>query len=205
MMKIFLRSASFFPSLLATTTLAFGAAADKAKTVEDPRAAKVIEDAETKLYDLMDKDINSVSFAKGGFALSDNEQRSLRAIYKSVLRDDRVRKVIIAAWADREGIRTGEKLSDADLSLADKRAQAIKKVLSEVGATTFELHNMAEDATWIAKTFKTQDAAVKEALKKGSSPDAEANAVARLLEDKGGSGRAVVIVEREHSFSASSR
>lgn len=171
------------------------------------KMSQAMEDAETKLYDLMDKDINSVSFAKGGFALSENETRSLRAVYKSVLRDDSVKKVIVAAWADREGIRAGEKLSDADVALADKRTDAVKKVLTEVGAKNFELHNMAQDATWIAKTFKTRDAAVKEAMKKGNAKekDTEVNAIVRLLEEKGGAGKAVVIVARSNSFSATTR
>jgi hypothetical protein len=181
--------------------------AAKAMAAEAPASdvSKTIEDAETKLYDLMDKDVNSVSFVKGGFALSDSEQRSLRAVYKSVLMDDSVKTVIIAAWADHQGVQAGEKLSDAQISLAEKRAEAVKKALAGAGAKSFALHNMAKDATWISKTFKTEDAAVKDALKKGSSKNPEANSVARLLEDKGGAGKAVVIVEREHSFRATTR
>ena len=43
------------------------------------------------------------------------------------------------------------------------------------------------------------------AMKKGSAKDTEVNAIVRLLEDKGGAGKAVVIVARDHSFSASTR
>lgn len=157
-----------------------------------------IESAQTSLYDLVDKDMTTVNFARGGFALSEAELRNIRAVYKSVLADAQVSRIIVAAWPDREGIQKDEKLPEAQVSLAQKRAEAIKKVLREMSDRTIESYNMAEDASWIEKTFRTKDARVKEALTSPeASNDAAAKSLAATLEAKGGPGRALVIIQRQ--------
>jgi len=101
----------------------------------------------------------------------------------------------VAAWAD-DKMPSGGKLSDAQVDLAEKRADAIEDMLEKMGNKNIDTYNMAKDATWIGKDFETQNAEVKEALKGKPADDANANRIAQLLESKGGVSKAVVIIKR---------
>jgi hypothetical protein len=159
------------------------------------KVEQAVENLRQEVYDLVDKDITAVSFSKGSHKLSKSDASSLRAMYKAVLTDDTVDKVIIAAWAD-DKMPTGGKLSDAQVDLAEKRADAIEDLLKKMGNKNIDTYNMAKDATWIGKVFETQNAEIKEALKGKPADDANANRIAQLLESKGGVSKAVVIIKR---------
>lgn len=159
------------------------------------KVEQAVENLRQEVYDLVDKDITAVSFNKGSHKLSKSDASTLRAMYKAVLTDDTVEKVIIAAWAD-DKMPTGGKLSDAQVDLAEKRADAIEDVLKKMGNKNIDTYNMAKDATWIGKVFETQNAEIKEALKGKPADDANANRIAQLLESKGGVSKAVVIIKR---------
>ncbi|RYZ55907.1 MAG: hypothetical protein EOP07_13370 [Proteobacteria bacterium] len=177
-------------------SLIFIAANAKSETVKNS-VNSALESAQTKLYDLVDKDMTTVNFAKGGSALSEAELRNIRAVYKSVLADTQVSRVIVAAWSDREGIKSGVKLPPAQVNLAQKRAEAVKRILAEMSDKPIDSYNMAEDASWIEKTFRTKDAKVKEEVKSpGITPDGNVQSLAANLESKGGPGKTVVIVQR---------
>jgi uncharacterized protein YjbJ (UPF0337 family) len=159
------------------------------------RIEQAVENLKTEAYDLVDKDITSVSFNKGSATLSKSEASSLRAMYKAVLKDNTVDKVIVAAWAD-EPMPNGGKLSDAQVEIAEKRAEAIENLLEKMGNKNIDTYNMAKDATWIGKVFETQNAEVKEAARGNTTDDPNANRIGQLLESKGGVSKAVVIVKR---------
>ncbi|WP_141733455.1 OmpA family protein [Oligoflexus tunisiensis] len=159
------------------------------------KVEQAVENLKTEAYDLVDKDITAVTFKKGSATLSKSDASSLRAVYKAVLNDNTVDKVIVAAWAD-EQMPSGGKLSDAQVELADKRADAIENLLEKMGNKNVDTYNMAKDATWIGKVFETQNAEVKEAVKGTPADDPNANRIAQLLEAKGGVSKAVVIVKR---------
>lgn len=159
------------------------------------KVEQAVEDLRQEAYDLVDKDITGVTFTKGSHKLSKSDLSTIRAMYKAVLTDDTVDKVIIAAWAD-EKMPSGGKLSDAQVDLAEKRADAIKDVLKKMGNKNVDTYNMAKDASWIGKVFETQNAEIKEALKGKPADDANANRIAQLLESKGGVSKAVVIIKR---------
>jgi hypothetical protein len=175
------------------------AAEGKVERAVDSAQTKVenaVEDLKTAAYDLVDKDITSISFAKGSYKLSKAEVSSLRAVYKAVQSDSTVDKVIVAAWGD-DKMPSGDKLSDAQVDLAGKRAEAIENVLEKMGNKNIDTYNMAKDASWIGKVFETQNAEIKEAMKGNPADDASANRIAQLLESKGGVSKAVVIVKRK--------
>lgn len=172
--------------------------ANKVERAAESAATKVeqaVENLKTETYDLVDKDITAVSFAKGSHKLSKSDLSTIRAMYKAVLTDDTVDKVIIAAWAD-DKMPSGGKLSDAQVDLAEKRADAIEDVLKKMGNKNVDTYNMAKDASWIGKVFETQNAEIKEALKGKPADDANANRIAQLLESKGGVSKAVVVIKR---------
>jgi len=148
-------------------------------------------------YELAEGDITTVSFNKGSTKLTDAEKNSLRTAYQSVVSDTKVERVIIAAWADQPMPGNEKKLSKKQVDLADKRADAIKAVLKDMGNKNIDTYNMAKDASWIGKVFETQNAEIKEAMKGKPADDANANRIAQLLETKGGVSKAVVIVKRE--------
>ncbi|MBC7660074.1 MAG: hypothetical protein H7249_10225 [Chitinophagaceae bacterium] len=156
-----------------------------------------IQSAETDLYNILEKDMTIVNFAKGGSVLSEAEARNIRAVYRSVVADGDIEKIIVAAWSDKEAIKSGEKLPEAQVVLAQKRAEAVKRSLSEMTNKPIESYNMGQDAGWIAKTFRTKDARLKDALKSAAAPDRNTQELASLLELKGGPGTALVIVKRD--------
>jgi hypothetical protein len=178
------------PTLLAQEGKIERAAENAANKVE-----QAVENLKQETYDLVDKDITSVSFSKGSHKLSKSDLSTIRAMYKAVLSDNTVDKVIVAAWAD-DKMPSGTKLSDAQVDLAEKRADAIKDVLKKMGNKNVDTYNMAKDATWIGKVFETQNAEIKEAMKGSPADDANANRIAELLESKGGVSKAVVIIKR---------
>jgi outer membrane protein OmpA-like peptidoglycan-associated protein len=173
-------------------------AGDKIERAAESAANKVgqaVENLKTEAYDLVDKDITAVSFEKGSYKLSKSDASTLRAMYKAVLNDNTVDKVIVAAWAD-EKMPTGGKLSDAQVDLAEKRADAVEDLLEKMGNKNIDTYNMAKDASWIGKVFETQNAEIKEAMKGQPADDANANRIAQLLDSKGGASKAVVIIKR---------
>ncbi|HYX38439.1 MAG TPA: hypothetical protein VE954_35500 [Oligoflexus sp.] len=161
------------------------------------KVEQAVEGLKTETYDLIDKDITTITFAKNSSKLSKSEASTLRAVFKAVLSDDTVDKVIVAAWGD-DKMPNGGKLSDAQVDLAEKRAAAVEDVLEKMGNKNVDTYNMAKDATWIGKVFETQNAEIKEAMKGKPADDATANRLAQQLESKGGVSKAVVIVKRSH-------
>ncbi len=158
----------------------------------------VLESAQTTFYDLIDKDMTTVNFAKGGSALTEAELRNIRAVYKSVLSDSEVTSIIVAAWSDREREGEGLKLPLGQVKLADKRALAIKEVLRPMTYKAITSYTMGEDTGWLSLFFPSKDAKVDPRL---SAPDtateAKIRALAKDLDGRGGPGKAVVIVQHQ--------
>ena len=169
-------------------------------------AGEVLQTMQTKLYDLMDKDITTVNFGKGRSQLSEAEVRNIRAVYQSVLDDTSVSGVIVAAWSDQTEIKDGKKLLPAQLAVAQKRTDAVKRILTDLGSKNVLTYVMGQDASWIDKTFRTDDAKVKEVIQNPSKANDSNNlSIAKTLEDKGGPGKAVVIVQRNSTHATTGR
>ncbi|RYZ87010.1 MAG: hypothetical protein EOP04_12685 [Proteobacteria bacterium] len=70
-----------------------------AQSVEN-QVKDALQTAETGLYDLIDKDMTTVNFTRGGSSLSEAEMRNIRAVYKSVL-------AVIVKRINQENATTG--------------------------------------------------------------------------------------------------
>lgn len=153
-------------------------------------------------YDWSADDMTTVHFIRGGSALTEAETLNIKAIYEKVSRVQPVERMLVVAWPDRDDVKKDKKALDAQITLTQKRAEAVKEALVNLSKKPVRSINMASDAGWIAKTFETRDAKVKDALKfpnardEDSSEHKQAAAIADILLSRGGLGKAVVIMER---------
>lgn len=142
-------------------------------------------------------DSTSVNFIKGGSALSEAETLNLKALYEKSGRNAPVERILVVAWADKEGLKSEDKANASQVSLAQKRAEVIKQLMGDLSNKPVLSYNMAKDAGWIAKTFHTRDAELKDALKFPDAADEQNRALAEILQQQGGLGKAVVILQKE--------
>jgi len=151
---------------------------------------------QTKTYEMLGKDTTTVSFESSSSDLSDWEKSNLRSVVEAAKRDQKVEKVIVAAWSDEDYPASDQKeLSDSAKELADERAKAIETALEEYGADNVEVHSMAERPNWFADTFNLRSAQIKRGTAaEGAAQDEQANKIGETLRNKGGPGKAVVIV-----------
>lgn len=163
-------------------------------------AEKLLERAQTEVYDFIDKDITKIEFAEGSATLSEAEKIGLRALVKSVRDDSRVEGIVVAAWSDHHYPEVGKKLSDADVELADRRQRSVEAVLDELGIYNISTYSMAEHPSWIGKVFFTEESKVKKSIEGEEVEDRDAVALAATLQNRGGPSSAVVIVKRAVSF-----
>lgn len=146
------------------------------------------------------EDVTTVNFIKGGSALSEAETLNLKAFYESSREKSPLTRITVLSWSDREGMEDDSKAIDAQITLAQKRAESIKEYLVNLSKLPVESVNMASDAGWIAKAFGTREAKVKDVAQ---SKDAESRRslaekeLARIVKSQGGVQKALVIVERE--------
>ncbi|RYZ89913.1 MAG: hypothetical protein EOP04_05515 [Proteobacteria bacterium] len=129
-------------------------------------------DAPGEAQDWSSEDMTTVNFIKGGSALTEAETLNLKALYQKALRTHSIGKIRVLTWADKDVLKD-EKVVDGQVTLAQKRADVIKDMLSEMSQKPVEIHNMAADK--------------------------KASELSTAMETKGGSQRAVVIFEKEKS------
>jgi hypothetical protein len=160
-------------------------------------ADEVTDSVKTTFYDVMDKDITTVDFEKGSAVLSEAEKSDLKAMVAAVKSDTTINNVIVAAWSDEEYPKTkGEKLSQAEQDLANKRATNVEAELKTLGLNKIETHSMAENPGWLARTFSTKDATLKGEGRGRNASDKEVMKIGQDLRDKGGPGKVVVFIRR---------
>ena len=164
---------------------------------------EIAEKVQAKVYELLDKNISTITFTEGSSNLSDTEQSSLKALVTAAKANGIVDKFVVASWSDQE-YPTGKdaKLSSKQRDLADKRNDAIKRVLKAADANDVDTFTMAERPTWIGKTFNTEDAQIKGAGKANDMEEAQVTSIGRRLRDKGGPGKSVVVVKYKPNTAA---
>ena len=187
---------------LSLTTLILGALLTNGAMAETT-VQGVIQGAKTKVFDAFDKESVTVDFATGSAEVTVAEQKDLTALIAAAKSDGKIQAVVVASWSDAEYPATkGESLPQAAKDLAAARNANLTRVIKTLGVTTIQSYAMTEQPSWIAKTFNTQDAKVKG---EGEIKDAEDHLAAEIgksLRDKGGPGKAVVLVRREGDFAA---
>ena len=163
----------------------------------DTTVSAAVQDVKTRFYEIFGKDTVTVAFVSGSSVLSENERKNLMAAVAALRNDSRLSSAIVAAWSDKEYPATkGQHLSKSDNHLADARNSVIKKSLSSLGVKSIETHTMAQHPSWIGKLFNTDDAKMKGEGVVNDSHDQLINEMGQVLRDKGGPGKAVVILRR---------
>ena len=90
------------PMFLATRIiLATGLTLSAASVLAEGSKPSTIEKIQTKVYELLDKDMNAIKFAKDSDALSDSERQSIRAFVTAAKSNGKVDKFIVATWSDQ--------------------------------------------------------------------------------------------------------
>lgn len=191
------------PTFLATRILlATGLTLSAASVMAEGTQPSTIEKIQTKVYELLDKDMTAIKFAKDSDALTDGEKQSIRAFVTAAKNNGKVDKFIVAAWSDEEMPKGDKKLSDKQKNLADDRNHAVKQALKEAGADDVEGFSMATDANWIQKTFNTEGAQLKGEGKIKDADDQFTANIGQRLRSKGGPGTAVIVAKYEVSAAA---
>jgi|GEM_PF-3551744 len=148
----------------------------------------------------------TIEFSPGSALLTQTETAKIRDLVASSKSGGmRSKGTTIAAWSDRALPRTsGQKLSDADRDLAEKRADAIKSYLKdEQNVSTVDTYNLADDSNWLARTFKTSDSELRSVFGKKGSETPVTHSEFKVIQNEGGPSTAVVVIEQEHSMSMS--
>jgi hypothetical protein len=167
---------------------------------DEPQA---IQDAKTKVYEMIGKDTTTLSFEGGSTNLSEADRKNLAAVVAAVRVNATISSAIIAAWSDKDyPSNKGQKLGSDQRRLADERATKIRKALNSLGISEVEAHSMAEQPGMLGKLFNTTDTMVKGEGKVDDPNDRFNEEIGEILRDHGGPGKAVVIIRRVGDQSA---
>lgn len=103
-----------------------------------------------------------VFFDPGKNSLSNEEKKELRTFFTSLRESDKIKSVRVLSWGDREYPAKDEKVSSKQISLAQDRAESIKKFLKQdLKIDSVDTHNMTERPSKISELLKTDDYEVK--------------------------------------------
>lgn len=155
---------------------------------------------ETAMFDLLDKRGLTISFAAGQATLNAMDQRSIKALVKSLDGEGDITRVMVVSWPDKEvPLRMDESLPDEDIRLAMERSSQVSKALNDAGLTSVDSYNMAENPGWLGQVFGSDDYDLKKSYRDNGTGDAdEATArVAKLLREKGGASSTVILIEQD--------
>lgn len=183
-----------FAILFATTGLGTVPAAVAAP--ETP-VSTAIQDIKTKVYELLGKHTATVSFEPGKSTLSAGERQNLAAVVAAVRQDATIGSAIVAAWSDQEyPASKDQSLAKAERQLADARLASVREALTNLGVSSVETHSMAEHPSWFSRLMNTEDTKVKGEGKVKDANDEMIMEIGKLLRDRGGPGKAVVLIRR---------
>ncbi len=155
----------------------------------------------TVFFERLEKDSATVNFSKGTAELVPAEQEKLKSLIPNYRNDKEVDKIYVAAWGDRPyPSEKGDKLPDAEEKLAEQRAEKLEEFLEKNGVSDVEKFTMAEKPSWIAKAFHLDSAQVKGAAQNTGTDSLNEDRIEKLLNQKGGPSKAVVIVKHKQEM-----
>lgn len=138
----------------------------------------------------------TIQFSPKSAVLSEEHKGMLRKLVRSVRSNKDIEEITVASWSDKNLPATGQKLSDADRDLADKRAEAIKDIVRmELGVSDVDVYNMAEPANWLSRTFNTSDAELKSIFGRTGEEIPVTRDEFQMIKASGAPGKAVVVAE----------
>ncbi len=166
------------------------AAPDQAENVDN-----YAQQALSKAYEIIDKNIEVVSFDVGDADVSDLAKTSVKALIDA--NKSQLERVVLASWSDKK--LDAAKLESTDEELAKKRVENMSQYMRDsLKVESIESYNMAVRPNWFEKTFNMDEAKLKQAIMKGTVPlenqDKEIVAMARAVSEYGGPGKLVVVV-----------
>ncbi len=140
----------------------------------------------------------TITFDSGSSTLTDADRESLRKLIREAKLKGTIEQVTVAAWSDKALPKRGQKLSDFDRTLAERRANAIENFLeTDLLVDDVDTYNMAETANWVARTFDTREAELKSMFGRRGADLPVTNAEFQVIKNEGGPAEAVVLVEME--------
>jgi outer membrane protein OmpA-like peptidoglycan-associated protein len=107
----------------------------------------------------------TIEFNNGEASLTDSAKRNLNDLISKAKKDGRIDEVKVLAWSDSEFYGEKTKLSQADQTLAKKRADAIEDYLkNNRSVDDVDTYNMAKPAGTLSQFFKTTESKLKNEL-----------------------------------------
>ena len=135
----------------------------------------------------------TLTFPVSKASLSADAKSKLRELIKDANVNGKIAEVQVAVWSDNPAPRKDEELSKTDRSLAEKRALAVRNFLKHNGKVSVSSYNMAERASWLARTFDTTDAELKSEIGPGGDRPMSKEEF-QVFKNNGNPSKAVVLV-----------
>ncbi len=139
----------------------------------------------------------TLTFTPSHSALTEDSKEKLNALIKDARAHGRINEVQVAVWSDNPAPRRNENLSPADRKLAEERGETVGKYLKNHSKVSISTYNMAERASWLAKTFDTADAELKAEIGTGKDV-AMSKEEFQIFKNNGQPSKAVVLVIMKH-------
>lgn len=148
----------------------------------------------------------TVAFDNNSAQLAASEKAALRNLISDIrLRTANypghaeIRNVTLAAWSDKALPSDSSSLSARDRDLAAKRLDAVNQFLKDELAVreSVDEYNMASKSNWLARTFNTRDAELKNRTKQ-TSARADDRPEFDVIRAEGGPSNAVVVVQMRY-------
>ncbi len=139
----------------------------------------------------------TLSFDAKQAILTQDSKDKLKALIKDAKSKGQITEVQVAVWSDNPSPRAGEELSKPDRDLASQRARAVTQYLKLRSKVDVDTYNMAERASWLARTFDTTDADLKSEIGKGGDAPMSKEEF-QIFRSNGQPSKAVVLVIMKH-------
>ena len=139
----------------------------------------------------------TLTFEAKQTVLTKDSKEKLNALIKEARTKGKITEVQVAVWSDNPAPRAGEELSKPDRELAESRAKTVQKYLKQHFKASVETYNMAERASWLARTFETENAELKSEIGHGGDSPMSKEEF-QVFKSNGQPSKAVVLVIMKH-------
>jgi hypothetical protein len=118
--------------------------------------------------------VTEVTFERGQAMISEDLKKEIREFVQKAQASGEIADVKVVAWSDSEYPAQGKKSSEADIKLAEKRAEEMTRYLNselKIDRSDIDTFNMAKRPNALQKLVRTPSSKVKGTLeKKGAAP-----------------------------------
>lgn len=137
--------------------------------------ASVTSETEASSKALGAKMADEISFEEGKTTLTDSSKQDIKDFIKTAREQGKIGEVKVAVWADREYPSPNTKASNADIKLANERAETLKSFLKkELAVNDVNTYNMTKRPNSLQQFVHTPTANMKDTMEKmGAAPTTE--------------------------------